>query len=412
MSFFYILKTAITGLRANKVRSALTILGIVIGIASIIMIMSLGQGARAIILNQLSGWGSLTISLEPGAMPKGISDAVEIYTNSIRDRDLEAIRKPSNVPNVTEITPVAFASESLVYKGERSRAQIMGSTADYMNFFNVEPEHGVFFYEDAIKAKSKVVVLGWEIKDELFGESEAVGKKIKIKDQWFKIIGVFPKTGTVSMQNVDKMVLIPYSTVQNYITGTDYFQAIVVQASEEKYIDSVARDITTTIRELHNITDPDKDDFHVATMDQAADIISSIMGALTFFLGAVAAISLVVGGVGIMNIMLVSVTERTREIGLRKALGATSSDVLSQFLFESVILTGLGGLLGVAIGSGLSLLISYVVNNFTTYSWIFVFPLSGAILGVGVATVIGLIFGIYPAKTASRKSPIEALRYE
>ncbi len=221
-----------------------------------------------------------------------------------------------------------------------------------------------------------------------------------------------PATGGGSLFNFDSMIIMPYTTAQNYLLGIKYFNRLIIEAADGQNVDIVASDVRKTLEESHNITDPTQDDFTVQTQADLANRLSTITNALTYFLVAVASIALFVGGVGIMNIMLVAVTERTREIGLRKAIGATDRDILSQFLLEAVLLTGIGGIVGIILGSSLAYIISYGLSHFLSINWGFVFPLNGAILGFGVSALIGLIFGGYPARQASKKSPIEALRYE
>lgn len=404
-------KTAFTGISTNKSRSLLTILGIVIGITSIIIVMSIGQGAENLILGQIEGLGATTISIDPGKKPEGPSSFAELYTDSLRQKDIEALERPANVQGLRDLSPNVIYPSSISFEDETDRATIFGSGHVVADILSIEPDEGEFFTEDDVRQKSRVAVLGSKVKEDLFGLSDAVGKNIRIKDQSFRIIGVFPKSAT-SIMSVDEMVLVPYTTAMQYLTGTNYYNSITLRAQTKEMVPRVVHDIKATLRESHDITDPANDDFYVSTMEDAAEIVGTITTILTALLGSVAGISLVVGGIGIMNIMLVSVTERTREIGLRKALGATEKDILYQFLIESVILTGFGGLIGIILGAGISFLASWILSNYVADGWSFAFPISAALLGLGVSAVIGLLFGIYPAKRAAQKSPMEALRYE
>lgn len=412
MNFAYSLHTSFRGLSANKTRSTLTILGIVIGIAAIIIIVSLGKGAQTLIINQIQGLGSKTIVVIPGREPTGPSDAAQIFSDSLKVRDLDALKKLGNVPTLQNVMPLLFGGEALSYGNETYRATVFGASELISEIFDLQAEQGVLLTSDDIKSRADVVVIGSKVRDELFGASDAIGKKIKIKNKQFRVIGVLPKKGQVSFFNFDETAIIPYSAAQQYIFGIKYFHRFVIQATSENDIAQTVKDIETILRQSHQVTDPSKDDFFVETQADIAQRLGVITSVLTLFLVSVAAISLLVGGVGIMNIMLVSVTERTREIGLRKALGATDSDILTQFLTEAVMLTGVGGVIGIFIGSLFSYASSLVLSRVLSLGWNFSFPWQAAFIGICVSAGVGLVFGLYPARRAAKKNPIEALRYE
>jgi putative ABC transport system permease protein len=410
MRFHYITKTAITGLVTHKSRSALTIIGIVIGITSIILVMSLGEGAQNLILGQVKGLGATTVTVIPGKISFGPSQAASTMNDSLKEKDLSLLKMKANVPNATYVMPMVVGSGKAVYGSNVYQVAVFGSGELVPEIFSIIPDDGYFFSEDDVRSRSAVVVIGYKVKQRLFENDQAVGQKIRIKNNTFKVVGVLPEKGSSS--SFDDTVFMPYTTTQQYITGTKFYSRIVVTADTEANLKSTVNDVTNTLRDSHNITDPDKDDFSVVTSADIAKTLGTVTSALTAFLAAVAAISLIVGGIGIMNIMLVSVTERTREIGLRKAIGATNKDVLMQFLLEAVILTLAGGIIGIILGGLLSYIISIILTSVLELDWTFVFPWTAAILGIIVASLVGLVFGIYPARQASKKSPMEALRYE
>ena len=412
MNIKYIAKTALSGLRSNKSRAALTILGIVIGITSIIVLMSLGQGAQNLILGQIQSMGSNLIVIQPGREPQGISDMAQIMGDSLKSKDLDALKKKGNVPGMAKIVPMTLDSATGIYQNESYRFTVLGVSPEISDMMKLYPEQGRFINEDDVSEKADVIFLGSKVTEKLFGGMEAVGEKIKIKERAFRVIGILSSKGSASMFNYDEMAMIPYTTAQQYLSGSKYFHEIMIEAASQELIASTVEDIKATLRESHNITDPEKDDFHVQTQADLANKIGIVTNVLTLFLVAVAAISLIVGGVGIMNIMLVSVTERTREIGLRKALGATDGNILTQFLLEAVFLTAAGGIIGIALGALFSFIAAWGISRFGGLSWTFVFPVSAALEGLGVSAGVGLLFGLYPARQAARKSPIEALRYE
>lgn len=405
----HIFITALHALRNHPTRSALTILGIVIGVAAIIIVMSLGQGAQKLILNQVSGLGAEAMTVTPGS---GSFSVDAIYSRALTVRDVEALKKTSNVPNAVAVMPQLIVPEVVEFEGERYRPIIIGGNAEfYATVYDISLLDGDFFYESDERSSARVTVIGFDLANELFGQSQAVGRNIRIQNRQFEIVGVLEEKGSIFGFDVDQLAIIPWTTAQ-LLTGEDHFSEIHLRADNAENVDKMAYDIRTTLRDTHDLDPSEDDDFTINTAEGLISQIQSVVAIMTAFLGAVVAISLVVGGIGIMNIMLVSVTERTKEIGLRKALGARKKDILRQFLVEAVMLTSVGGIIGVALGALISWGAAFGLAAFVDPSWEFAFPLSAAVLGVGVAAGVGLIFGIYPANEAGKKSPIEALRYE
>lgn len=405
---------AFKALIRNKSRSALTILGIVIGIASIMMIFTIGKGAESSILGELSGLGAETIVIRPGQEPSGPSDFADtLFSDSLTSADIVALQNPANVPTLESVSPGVVVPGSVSYGGETFTGITFGWSADMLeDAFNLYPETGSFFGEGEIKRKESVAIIGKKVERELFGNESALGKSIKIKGRNFRVVAIIPARGQLAFFNVDEMILIPWSTAQTYLLGIDHFHEVIVKATSPDVVDRTVRDIEATIREIHGITDPEKDDFFVVTQEGLVAEIEAILQVLTIFLAAVVAIALLVGGIGVMNIMLVSVTERTQEIGLRKAVGATKVHIRMQFLVEAVVLTLLGGIMGIIIGATLSAIIAFSITAFTPFEWSFAFPYLAAIIGTIGSVAVGLLFGIYPAAQAAKKNPIDALRYE
>ena len=404
--------TAQSSLSANRSRSLLAILGIVIGITSVMLIVAISSGAQGLILDQIRGLGSSVLFIEPGREPSGPSSFTELFTDSLGVEDVQSLTRRGNIPGIKDVSPIAIGSFSVSWRNEATRASTIGATDLVADILEVVPEQGIFFSDEEVKRRAQVAVVGSEVTKKLFGGSDAVGQIIRIKNVNFRVVGTLPEKGSLGFFNIDSSVLVPYTTMQQYLTGTDYFQNILVRVESEDIIPRVKVDIAALLRANHNISDPEKDDFHIMTPQDAAARVSAITGILQVLLSAVAAISLIVGGIGIMNIMIVSVTERTHEIGLRKALGAQDSDILKQFLLEAVLLTTIGGVVGIILSTILGLVASVALSRVLGVVWTFTFPVGAMVVGLTVAAGAGLLFGIYPAQRAAKLEPVEALRYE
>lgn len=396
-----------SALFVNKLRSGLTVLGIVIGIASVIALVSVGQGASSTIQSSIQALGSNLVMVTPGAQ-RGVGQQVSAGRGSARtltQADAEAIQAQINIAKAT--VSELSGRYQITTKGKNTNTQVVGTTIDYPAVRNIAVGEGTFFSDQNIKSLSKVAVLGPTVRNDLFGaDVNPIGQTIRINKVDFKIIGVTVAKGGTSFGSQDDMVFIPITVAQRFLAGEDYVSSISVQAIDEDSMATIQQEITALLLDRHKISDPQAADFSVLNQADILSTASSITDTFTVLLGAVAGISLLVGGIGIMNMMLTSVTERTREIGLRKAIGAKGKDISFQFLIESVMLTFIGGILGIILGWLIALVISHFGGLTTKFS------LSSVLLAFGVSATIGIVFGYYPARRAAKLNPIEALRYE
>ena len=387
---------------ANKLRSLLTMLGIIIGVAAVIALVSIGNGVKQDIEDSISSLGSNLLVVLPGAPRTPGARSSQGSMKSLKISDYEAIAK---LEGVKAASPMTNGSYVVIYQNKNWTTSVAGVNSNFQDVNNWTMTSGRFFSDKNVQNRERVV--GQTVVKNLFGDEDPVGKEIRVKNIPFRVIGVLKSKGNGTMGNdQDDTVLIPYTTSMERVEGIDYLRRVYVVAKDDEGIDRLQADIENLLRVRHNIKDTNLDDFNIQNMKSIMETVAQTTGTFTLFLGAVAAISLVVGGIGIMNIMLVSVTERTREIGVRKALGATYSVIVTQFLIEAVVISLMGGFIGIAFGIGASKVIGMVSGMSTIVS------VPTIIMSFAFSMAIGLIFGIYPARKAAKLNPIDALHYE
>ncbi|MBI2436848.1 MAG: ABC transporter permease [Candidatus Magasanikbacteria bacterium] len=399
-------------LARSKARSFLTMLGIIIGIMAVIIVMSVGAGAQSLILNQVKSMGSNLVGVLPGASEEDgpPASAMGIVVTTLTSDDGDAILQDA-CPCIEAVSMYVSGNDTLSAEDASVNTTFTGVSATYTDVEDAVVEEGRFFSLDEERSSARLVVLGSEVKDKLFGDQHALGKRVKIKKSNFTVIGVMEQRGVSGFQNQDDQVFVPLRTAQKILLGINHVSFMRVKVDSADNIERAKESIVEVLRDRHDIGVGDTEDFSVRSMAQGLDALTSITNALKFFLIAVSSIALVVGGFGIMNIMLATVQERTREIGLRKAVGARARDIIFQFLTEASLITFLGGVIGIILGTFISLAVAQVAQAMG-YDWDLVVTPFSIILGSVVSIGVGLVFGILPAKRASGLDPIEALRYE
>jgi putative ABC transport system permease protein len=413
MKLYRLLVEALDSLYGNKLRSILTVLGIVIGVAAVIAMLSIGRGAEASITSRIEGMGTNLVYITPGSTSQG---GVQSAAGSAGTLTLDDSTALADLPNVVAVAPVTNSFVQVVYQGQNLNTRLVGVTPGYETVSSLTLADGEFIAESDQNARSLVVVLGSSVAQNLFGGTGGVvGQKVRLNGQPYKVVGVLVSKGSTGFMNQDDQVFIPLSTALNRLVGGSRFRGssvisqITVKAASANVVDQVVEDVTLTMRTRHETVEG-ADDFTVASQEATLEAATEVSDTLTIFLGGIAGISLMVGGIGIMNIMLTTVTERTHEIGLRKAVGAKRKDILLQFLVESTVLSLTGGLIGVAFGWGTARLLGQVQIGGSSITP--VVSLDSILLAALFSMVVGLFFGIYPATRAARLQPVEALRYE
>ncbi|MBU1895256.1 ABC transporter permease [Patescibacteria group bacterium] len=407
------LQLSYTSLIRQKLRTVLTIIALGIGIASVVIILSAGNGLESMIVGELDVYSPNSLNIEvriPGKGETGSATgfASGITITTLKNTDTEAIGR---LPNVDAIYDYVTGQEVIKYQGENKTVILFGYGADAVKVEKLDIAEGRFYDKSEEDSLSQVLVLGHAVKKDLFGEDSAVGKNVYMRGKSFKVVGVMVERGATFGFDYDALVYIPTKTLQKRLMGTDFVMGIMARVTDIEKIDQTKAEVEYLLRDRHNINDPEQDDFQVTTMDEIREMMDTIVGGITLLLVALVCISLIVGGVGITNIMYVTVAERTFEIGLRKAVGATGKDILWQFLAEAMILTFFGGVVGVILGVIISFGVYYGAVSYGL-NWSFSISIFSIILSLGFSTFVGLFFGIYPAKKAAGLDPIEALRKE
>ncbi len=404
------IKLALSSIRANKIRALLNMLGIIIGVSSVISILSIGAGAESLITGSIQKIGTNMIGVLPGYSEENSAPAAAygVVIKTLTQDDADDI---GNLSYVDSICSYVQGNGEITYKSKTITGAYSGVSSGFMETENQKMASGRFFTQKEDDNYDKVMILGADMKDKLFPVSDPVGEKVRINNISFKVIGVLESKGAMLVQNPDDKVYIPIKTTQKLLIGEDHLSAIRFKVDKEENITLATQSTIKILRRNHNIDTKVDEDFTVRSLAQALDAFTTITDGIKLFLALIAAVSLLVGGIGITNIMLMTVKERTSEIGLRKAIGAKRSNINSQFIVETLVLTMFGGIIGIFAGVSFSYIVSLVVGSLG-YDWIFTVPASSVILSVAISLLVGLLFGLYPARQAAKLDPINALRYE
>lgn len=407
------IKISYRTLTASKLRFFLTVLGVVIGVAAVIMVMAIGASAQKLVLSQIEKVGSNLVVVLPGASEeKGPpASALGIVITTFTNDDLKALRERRNVPHLLAVSGYVTGSGTIEFQSTSLEASFQGVSAAVPEIEDIKVASGRFFFPEEETDLSRVIVLGSERAKELFSDRDPIGQTVTLKKIPFKVVGVLEERGSSAFSNQDTTLYVPLETAQKLLLGINYLNSARAKIDDAVNVDRSLADMNILLRKRHDIKDNEESDFSVRSTATALEMLTTITDVLKYFLIAIASISLLVGGIGIMNSMLISVSQRVREIGLRKAVGAQKAHIISQFLIEASFITIVGGIIGIIFGVAVSFLASVVLIKLG-YEWQFLIPLSSIVIGFSVSFTIGIIFGLYPAIKASRISPMEALRYE